>query len=193
MFLLQYLHVSGLERNWNFICHNQSSQMLMIKLQMRRERTLSKLWQRVGWQKLNLGTIRRNVETGVKAEISSSPAMVPWDPTQGDDRQLDGRLHPAVAVSHSKSYIPCNSVGRAAFGCLFSKCCLYVLGSGIWAWNSYYKFIFHIETYQGWTTILWQKLPSAQSAKIMLLSWRLPPPPSSAWLAWSSVEFREKF
>lgn len=28
------------------------------------------------------------------------------------------------------------SSGRSFFGCLFSKCCLYVLGSGICAWNN---------------------------------------------------------
>ncbi len=27
-----------------------------------------------------------------------------------------------------------SSGGRGAFGCLLSKCCLYVLGSGIWDW-----------------------------------------------------------
>ena len=33
------------------------------------------------------------------AERSSSPARVPWDPTQGDGRQPDGRPHPVVSES----------------------------------------------------------------------------------------------
>ena len=39
----------------------------------------------------------------------------------------------------NSSYIAFNSSGSAAFGCLFSKCCLYVLGSGIWACKNNYQ------------------------------------------------------
>ena len=96
-----------------------------------------------GDKKLNLGTMRRNVATGVKAERSSSPARVPWDPTQGDDRQLDGRLHPAVAVSHSKRviFLVTQSEERPLGACSRSAACTswgLAFGPEIHIRNSYF-------------------------------------------------------
>ena len=75
-----------------------------------------------GDKKLNLGTMRRNVATGVKAERSSSPARVPWDPTQGDDRHLDGRPHPVVSFS-KRVILVAQPEGRPSGACSRSAAC----------------------------------------------------------------------
>jgi len=52
-------------------------------------------------------------------------------------------------------YASLRSSGRVFFGCLFSKCCLYVFGSGIWALQTVQRIVRAFAAAAFWSCKLW--------------------------------------
>ena len=97
MFLLQFLHVCIWSRATSELYFPQPNFTdASDKIAYEGENELYLYGMLTEGVKTNLGKIQSNVGTGEEAERSTSPVRGPWDPTQGDDRQLDGRPHPVV-------------------------------------------------------------------------------------------------
>ena len=61
--------------------------------------------------------------TGEEAERSTSPVKGPWDPTQGDDRRLDGRPHPVVRLFRRVIWLVAPPGERPLGACSRSAAC----------------------------------------------------------------------
>ena len=82
----------------------------------------------------------------------------------------DIRRKPDIFLTINKfyHYWLASTGGRGAFGCLLSKCCLYVLGSGIWDWIETY-IVTHRQIYVFRVQLLicWLSYAPLTGAKLM--------------------------